>query len=69
MITCTERTLEGLEYLQDFYDITASELIKMLVAKEYQELTGNAIIIDQDELRTKFPKEKYKEICRIVLGE
>ena len=37
MITCTERTLEGLEYLQDFYDITASELIKMLVAKEYQE--------------------------------
>lgn len=33
-----------------------------LVAKEYQELTGNAIIIDQDELRTKFPREKYKEI-------
>ena len=33
-----------------------------LVAKEYQELTRNAIIIDQDELRTKFPKEKYKEI-------
>ena len=33
-----------------------------LVAKEYQNLEGNAIIIDQDELRTKFPKEKYKQI-------
>lgn len=33
-----------------------------LVAKEYQNLRGNAIIIDQDELRTKFPKEKYKKI-------
>lgn len=33
-----------------------------LVAKEYQNLGGNAIIIDQDELRTKFPEEKYKQI-------
>ena len=33
-----------------------------LVAKEYQNLNGNAIIIDQDELRTKFPREKYKQI-------
>ena len=33
-----------------------------LVAKKYQELQGNAIIIDQDELRTKFPAEKYKQI-------
>ena len=30
----------------------------LLVSKEYQDLVGNAIIIDQDELRTKFPKEK-----------
>lgn len=34
----------------------------MLVAKEYQNLVGNAIIIDQDELRTKFPREKYQQI-------
>lgn len=33
-----------------------------LVAKKYQELQGNAIIIDQDELRTKFPTKKYKQI-------
>ena len=33
-----------------------------LVSKKYQELQGNAIIIDQDELRTKFPVEKYKQI-------
>lgn len=33
-----------------------------LVASENQSLGGNAIIIDQDELRTKFPKEKYKQI-------
>ena len=33
-----------------------------LVAKEYQNLGGNAIIIDQDELRPKFPKDKYKQI-------
>lgn len=33
-----------------------------LVAEEHQNLGGNAIIIDQDELRTKFPKEKYKQI-------
>ena len=33
-----------------------------LVASENQCLGGNAIIIDQDELRTKFPKEKYKQI-------
>lgn len=37
MITCTERTLEGMEYLQAFYDMNGSELIKFLVAKEYQE--------------------------------
>lgn len=30
----------------------------LLVSREYQDLVGNAIIIDQDELRTKFPKEK-----------
>ena len=35
-----------------------------LVAKKYQELAGNAIIIDQDELRTKFPSEKYKQILK-----
>lgn len=34
-----------------------------LVAKRYQELEGNAIIIDQDELRTKYPQEAYKQIC------
>lgn len=33
-----------------------------LVAKKYQELEGNAVIIDQDELRTKYPKEAYQEI-------
>lgn len=33
-----------------------------LVAKRYQELEGNAIIIDQDELRTKYPQEAYKQI-------
>lgn len=33
-----------------------------LVAKKHQELTGNSIIIDQDELRTKFPQNKYKQI-------
>ena len=31
----------------------------VLVAKENMLLQGNAIIIDQDELRTKYPKEKY----------
>lgn len=33
-----------------------------LVAKKYQELNGNAIIIDQDELRTKYPQPAYQEI-------
>lgn len=33
-----------------------------LVAKKYNELNGNAVIIDQDELRTKYPQEIYKEI-------
>ena len=33
-----------------------------LVAKEYQRLGENAIIIDQDELRTKYPKAKYQQI-------
>ena len=33
-----------------------------LVAREYNDMQGNAIIIDQDELRTKFPKEKYEKI-------
>jgi len=33
-----------------------------LVSKRYQELQGNAIIIDQDELRTKYPQEAYKKI-------
>ena len=34
----------------------------LLVARENQDLEGNAIIIDQDELRTKFPHDKYKQI-------
>ena len=34
----------------------------LLVSREYQDLVGNAIIIDQDELRTKFPIEKYQQI-------
>lgn len=33
-----------------------------LVAREYENIEGNAIIIDQDELRTKFPQEKYRQI-------
>lgn len=33
-----------------------------LVAKKYQDLKGNAVIIDQDELRTKYPQEIYKQI-------
>lgn len=33
-----------------------------LVAKKYNDLEGNAIIIDQDELRTKYPQEIYKKI-------
>lgn len=33
-----------------------------LVSKRYRELQGKAIIIDQDELRPKFPREKYKYI-------
>lgn len=33
-----------------------------LVSKRYKELPGNAIIIDQDELRTKYPEEGYKKI-------
>lgn len=33
-----------------------------LVAREHQDLGINAIIIDQDELRTKYPEEKYKQI-------
>lgn len=32
-----------------------------LVAKKYRELNGNSIIIDQDELRTKYPKN-YSDI-------
>lgn len=34
----------------------------LLVSKIYQELNGNGIIIDQDELRTKYPQEKYLQI-------
>ena len=34
----------------------------VLVAKENENLEGNAIIINQDELRTKYPREKYKLI-------
>lgn len=33
-----------------------------LVAKKYSDLEGNAIIIDQDELRTKYPQEIYRKI-------
>ncbi len=33
-----------------------------LVAKKLIEKKANAIIIDQDELRPKFPREKYKQI-------
>lgn len=33
-----------------------------LVSKKYNELKGNAIIIDQDELRTKYPQPAYDEI-------
>lgn len=33
-----------------------------LVGKTSSNLEGNAIIIDQDELRTKFPEEKYQQI-------
>lgn len=35
-----------------------------LVARRYRELEGNAIIIDQDELRTKYPSERYQKIHR-----
>lgn len=34
----------------------------VLVARENSDLEGQAIIIDQDELRTKYPSEKYKLI-------
>ena len=34
----------------------------VLVAKENQNLNGRAIIIDQDELRPKYPRDKYKKI-------
>lgn len=33
-----------------------------LVSKKYNELEGNAVIIDQDELRTKYPQEIYSQI-------
>lgn len=33
-----------------------------LVSKKYKELDGNAIIIDQDELRTMYPREIYEQI-------
>lgn len=33
-----------------------------MVAKENLDLREHAIIIDQDELRTKFPRSKYKQI-------
>jgi len=33
-----------------------------LVSKKYKELNGNAIIIDQDELRTMYPREIYQQI-------
>lgn len=33
-----------------------------LVSRRFQELDGNAIVIDQDELRTKYPAERYKKI-------
>ena len=33
-----------------------------LVSKKFIEKNTNAIIIDQDELRPKFPREKYKQI-------
>lgn len=33
-----------------------------LVARRYKELQGNAIIIDQDELRTKYPQKEYEQI-------
>lgn len=33
-----------------------------LVSKRYRELQGKAIIIDQDELRPKFPRDKYRQI-------
>lgn len=33
-----------------------------LVAKKYHELQGNAIIVDQDEIRARYPKELYKQI-------
>lgn len=37
MITCTPKTLEGIEFLQDYYDMNTSELLKFLVAKEFAE--------------------------------
>lgn len=33
-----------------------------LVSRRNKELDGNAIIIDQDELRTKYPAERYAKI-------
>lgn len=33
-----------------------------LVAKKYQELSGNAIIVDQDEIRAKYPQRLYQRI-------
>ena len=33
-----------------------------LVSKKYKDLDGNAIIIDQDELRTMYPREIYQQI-------
>lgn len=33
-----------------------------LVAKKYNELEGNAIIVDQDEIRASYPQELYSEI-------
>lgn len=37
MITCTPKTIQYSEVLQDYYDMTFSELIKLLVAKEIKE--------------------------------
>ena len=35
---------------------------KWQLTKENQNLNGRAIIIDQDELRPKYPRDKYKQI-------
>ena len=37
MITCTDKMLDNIEYLCELYDLSTSQLIKMLLSKEVVE--------------------------------